>query len=151
MTFKNIRKEKKLALENENIGEFPKSQDVKLEAQMPENFKGNGRMVKRSYCAEFLFIGRGGSFEKISRYNHCTTQNGMSVHSDVSRVTFLPLFEKFSWKRIVGVNPLPRGASVGELGKNISPSNLRRYWDSHKFCNVNEKGSSSAFCSVISE
>jgi hypothetical protein len=33
----------------------------------------------------------------------------------------------FSWNRIVGVNPLPRGASVGELGKNLSPSKRRSY------------------------
>jgi hypothetical protein len=31
--------------------------------------------------------------------------------------------EDLSWKQIVGVNPLPRGASVvEELGKNLSPS-----------------------------
>jgi hypothetical protein len=55
------------------------------------------------------------------------------------------------WKRIVQVNPLPRGASVGELGKNLSPSNLRRFWDSHEFDNLNEKGPSGVLCSVISE
>jgi hypothetical protein len=31
----------------------------------------------------------------------------------------------FSWKQIVGVNPLPRGASVGELGKILAPSKRR--------------------------
>jgi hypothetical protein len=36
--------------------------------------------------------------------------------------------------------------SVGELGKNLSPSNLRRFWDSHEFGNISEK-----VCSAISE
>jgi hypothetical protein len=40
---------------------------------------------------------------------------------------------------------------VGELGKNLSPSNLRRFWDYHEFGNMNEKGPSNAFCFVISE
>jgi hypothetical protein len=30
-------------------------------------------------------------------------------------VTFFTRIQEFSWKRIVGVNPLPRGASVGEF------------------------------------
>jgi hypothetical protein len=33
--------------------------------------------------------------------------------------------EDFSWKRIIGVNSLPRGASVRDLGKNLSPSEHR--------------------------
>jgi hypothetical protein len=44
--------------------------------------------VKQSYRAEFLLIGRGGSFKKISRYNRCTAQRGTRVYSDVPRVTF---------------------------------------------------------------
>jgi hypothetical protein len=47
------------------------------------------------------------------------------VHSDVQRVTFFTKVQKLSWKRIVGVNPLPRGASVGELGKILAPSKRR--------------------------
>jgi hypothetical protein len=31
----------------------------------------------------------------------------------------------YSWIQIVEVNPLPRGASFGELGKNLSPSKSR--------------------------
>jgi hypothetical protein len=46
----------KLPSQNEKIAESPKSQDVKLKAQMPENFKENGETVKRSYHAELLFI-----------------------------------------------------------------------------------------------
>jgi hypothetical protein len=35
---------------------------------------------------------------------------------------FFTEIQRFSWNRIVGVNPLPRGASVGEFRKNLSPS-----------------------------
>jgi hypothetical protein len=38
----------------------------------------------------------------------------------------------YSWNRIVGVNPLPRGASVGEFGKTLTPSKHRvcqNSWD----------------------
>jgi hypothetical protein len=38
---------------------------------------------------------------------------------------FFTEIQKFSWNRIVGVNPLPRGASVGEFRKNLSPSKRR--------------------------
>jgi hypothetical protein len=38
---------------------------------------------------------------------------------------FFTKVQKFSWKQIVGVNPLPRGASVGELGKSLKPSKRR--------------------------
>jgi hypothetical protein len=37
-----------------------------------------------------------------------------------------------SWNQIVEVNPLPRGASVGELGKNLTPSKRR-------ICRIREK------------
>jgi hypothetical protein len=40
---------------------------------------------------------------------------------------------------------------VGELGTDLSPSNFRRFWDFHEFGDLNEKGPSSAFCSMISE
>jgi hypothetical protein len=33
--------------------------------------------------------------------------------------------QRFSWNRIVAVNLLPRGASVGEFEKNLSPSKHR--------------------------
>jgi hypothetical protein len=36
---------------------------------------------------------------------------------------FFTRVRRFSWKLIVGVNPIPRGASVGELDKTTSPSN----------------------------
>jgi hypothetical protein len=61
---------------------------------------------------------------------------GTRVHSDVPRVTFFTRIQGFSWNRIVEVNPLPRGASVGELGKNLTPSKrqvCRNSWE--KFVN----------------
>jgi hypothetical protein len=48
-------------------------------------------------------------------------------------------------KRIVGVNPLPRGASVGELGKNLSPSKRRICWI-HEY--IREYASRREFCFV---
>jgi hypothetical protein len=49
------------------------------------------------------------------------------VPSDVLRVTFFTKIQKCSWNRIVGVNPLPRGAygvSVGEFRKICHPRNV---------------------------
>jgi hypothetical protein len=46
------------------------------------------------------------------------------VPSDVPRVTFLTEILKYSWNRIVGVNPLPRWASVGEFRKTCHPRNV---------------------------
>jgi hypothetical protein len=46
------------------------------------------------------------------------------VPSDVPRVTFLTEVPKCSWNRIVGVNPLPRGGSVGEFRKTRHPRNV---------------------------
>jgi hypothetical protein len=34
---------------------------------------------------------------------------------------------RFLWNRIVGVNPLPRGASVGEFRKTCNPQNVEIY------------------------
>jgi hypothetical protein len=49
------------------------------------------------------------------------------VHSDVPRVTFFTEILRFSWNRVVGVNPLPRGASVGEFRKTCHPRNVEVY------------------------
>jgi hypothetical protein len=49
------------------------------------------------------------------------------VHSDVPRVTFFTEILRFSWNRIVGVNSLPRGASVGEFRKTCHPRNVEFY------------------------
>jgi hypothetical protein len=46
------------------------------------------------------------------------------VPSDVPRVTFFTEILRLSWNRIVGVNPLPRGASVGEFRKTCHPRNV---------------------------
>jgi hypothetical protein len=40
-------------------------------------------------------------------------------------VTFFTKFPKGSWNHIVGVNPLPRGASVGEFRKTRHPRNVK--------------------------
>jgi hypothetical protein len=46
------------------------------------------------------------------------------VPSDVPRVTFFTEILRFSWNQIVEVNPLPRGASVGEFRKTCHPRNV---------------------------
>jgi hypothetical protein len=45
---------------------------------------------------------------------------------------------RFSWNRIVGVNPLPRGASVGEFWKICHPRNIEFY----KICEMSFQESS---------
>jgi hypothetical protein len=72
-----------------------------------------------------IYRGKGGSFKKrldstvvIYPEDACPLRRS---EGDV----FLPEFEIYSWNRIVGVNPLPRGASFGELGKNLTPSKRR--------------------------
>jgi hypothetical protein len=51
---------------------------------------------------------------------------------------------EFSWNQIVGVNPLPWGASVGELGKNLTPSKRQACWNSwEKFVNYSQNENSS--------
>jgi hypothetical protein len=43
---------------------------------------------------------------------------------DFPRMTFLTEILKCLWNRIVGVNPLPRGANVGEFRKTCHPQNV---------------------------
>jgi hypothetical protein len=57
-------------------------------------------------------------------------------------VTFFARVRGFSWKRIVGVNPLPRGASVGELGKILSPSKCQ-------IAEIHETSSRSSFMKKV--
>jgi hypothetical protein len=80
-----------------------------------------------------LFIGaRGGSFKKLPRYDRCEKSGGRVSTPTFRGWHFFTRFQKFSWNRIIGVNPLPRGASVGELGKNLTPSKrrvCRNSWD----------------------
>jgi hypothetical protein len=51
------------------------------------------------------------------------------------------------------MTPTTSGAmEVGEEGGfTMPPANLQRFWDSHEFGNLNEKGPNGAFCSVISK
>jgi hypothetical protein len=120
----------------------------KLELKTPcreEHFRENNcklsekarKQWKIFYGASSLFIGaRGGGFKKTASIWPLREIRRTSVHSDVTRVSFFTRIQEFSWNQIVGVNPLPRGASVGELGKNLTPSKCRvcrNSWD--KFAN----------------
>jgi hypothetical protein len=92
--------------------------------KIPWNFRRKWWNGEKSYCTCPLFIGRG----VVSR-NHLEMTIA-EFQGDTCPLTFRGWrfyrnSEDFSWKRIVGVNPLPQGASVGELGKNLSPSKCR--------------------------
>jgi hypothetical protein len=94
----------------------------------------SGEAVKQSYREKPLFIGEEGVVPRsclemtVARFrgDACTLRR---FQGDV----FYRNSKNCSWKQIVGVNPLPRGASVGELGKNLSPSKLRRCQESYEF------------------
>jgi hypothetical protein len=75
----------------------------------------------------FIVAREGGSFKKSPRFDHCEFSGGRVSNSTFRGWRFFTRIQKFSWKRIIGINPLPRGASVGEFGKNLTPSK-RRVW-----------------------
>jgi hypothetical protein len=85
--------------------------------------------VKIFYSESSLFIGARGGGVLRTRLDSTVAwfpeDACPRVHSDVPRVTFSTKIQRFSWNRIVGVNPLPRGVSVGEFRKNLSPSKRR--------------------------
>jgi hypothetical protein len=59
--------------------------------------------------------------------------------------------ENYSSKRVIGVNPLPREDSVGELGKNLTPSKLQRCRDFDEFLKAVEKEPSNVSSFMILE
>jgi hypothetical protein len=79
--------------------------------------------VKNFHGGSLLFIGARGGSSALASIKPLWGFRVTRVPSDVLRVTFLPKFW-FSWNRIVGVNPLPRGASVGEFRKTCHPRNV---------------------------
>jgi hypothetical protein len=85
-----------------------------------------GRTVKNFLRPRHtIYRGGGGHFQERASIRLFRDLQRTRVHSNVPRVTFFTRVRRFLWKRIVGVNPLPRGASVGELGKTLSPSKCR--------------------------
>jgi hypothetical protein len=81
--------------------------------------------VKHRYRARPLFIGRGGRFKKPPRNDRCAFSGGRMSTPMFRGWRFYRNSEDFSWKRIVGVNPLPQGASVGNWAKTFHPRNVR--------------------------
>jgi hypothetical protein len=81
------------------------------------------------YGGSSLFIGAGGGgqFQELVSIRPLRNFRRTRVYSDVPRVTFFTKILRFSWNRIVGVNPLPRGASVGEFRKTCHPRNVESY------------------------
>jgi hypothetical protein len=88
-------------------------------------------------CKLSIYRGKGAVSRKRLDTTVAIFPGGTRVHSNVLRVTFFYRNSRlYSWNRIVGVNSLPRGASVGELGKNLTPSKrwiCRNSWN--KFVN----------------
>jgi hypothetical protein len=68
---------------------------------------------------------RGSSFEKTASIWPLREIWRTRVHSDVPRVTFFYQNSRVFVESDLGVNPLPQGASFGELGKNLTPSKRR--------------------------
>jgi hypothetical protein len=81
--------------------------------------------VKIFYSDNSLFIGARGQFQELASIRPLRDFRRTCVHSDVPRVTFFTEIQRFLWNRNVGINPFPRGASVGEFKKNLSPSKRR--------------------------
>jgi hypothetical protein len=79
--------------------------------------------VKIFYSESSLFIGARGAVSRthldsaVARF----PEDVCPLRRSGGGVFFTEI-QRFSWNRIVGVNPLPRGASVGEFRKNLSPS-----------------------------
>jgi hypothetical protein len=85
--------------------------------------------VKIFYSDSSLFIGArgGGQFHEPASIRPLRDFWRTCVHSDVPRATFFTEILRFLWNRTVGVNPLPRGASVGEFRKTCHPRNIEFY------------------------
>jgi hypothetical protein len=81
--------------------------------------------VKIFYSDKSIYRGEGGGqFQEPASIRPLRDSRMTRVHSDVPRVTFFTEILRFSWNRIVGVNPLPRGASVGQFRKTCHPQNV---------------------------
>jgi hypothetical protein len=74
-----------------------------------------------------IYRGEGGQFQEAASIRPLRDFWMARVHSDVPRVTFFTEILRFSWNQIDGVNPLPRGASVGEFMKTCHPRNVKFY------------------------
>jgi hypothetical protein len=88
-------------------------------------FKESDRAVKKTYGAGSLFIGRRGVVSRNRLVMTVASFSGDVCPLRRSEGDVFTKVQKFSWKRIVGVNPLPQRASVGELGKTLTPSKRR--------------------------
>jgi hypothetical protein len=81
--------------------------------------------VKIFYGESYLFIGARGAVSRtrldltVARFPEDACPLRRSEGDVFTEI------QKFSWNRIVGVNPLPQGASVGEFRKNLPPSKRR--------------------------
>jgi hypothetical protein len=74
-----------------------------------------------------IYRGEWGQFREHASIRPLRGLRRTRVYSDVLRVTFFTEILRFSWNRIVGVNSLPRGASVGEFRKTCHLRNVKVY------------------------
>jgi hypothetical protein len=93
-----------------------------LQQRFSKIFRKVEETLKIFYGPGSLFIGAGGSFRKPPRFDRCEISGGRMSTPTFRGWCFLPELKRVPWNKIVGVDPLPRGASVGELGKILSPS-----------------------------
>jgi hypothetical protein len=93
-----------------------------------QKFAESEKPVKIFYSGNSLFRGAGwGQFQELASIRPLRDFRWTRVHSDVPRVTFFTEILRLSWNWIVRVNPLPRGASVGEFRKTCHPRNVKFY------------------------
>jgi hypothetical protein len=72
-----------------------------------------------------IYRGKGGSFKKRISMTVAVFPGDVCPLQRSDGDVFYQNSRFYSWNRIVGVNPLPRGASVGELDKKLAPSKCR--------------------------
>jgi hypothetical protein len=128
--YRNIKEQKRIAENNtlESWGSLesadPLSQKISTKGCW-RKFGENKGSVKIFTVWTPLFIGARGAVSRTLL--DLTVANFLEDscplrHSEGDVFTKI---RKFSWKRIIGVNLLPRRASVGEFGKTLAPSKRR--------------------------
>jgi hypothetical protein len=87
--------------------------------------RGRGEnFLRRQLC---IYRGEGGSSANTPRFDRCEVSGGRVSTPTFRGWRFFTEFLRFSWNWIVGVNPLPRGVSVGEFRKTYHPRNVDVY------------------------
>jgi hypothetical protein len=91
------------------------------------NFQRKRRSGEKTYDTCPLFLGVRGIVSRNRLDMIVASFPGYACPLQRSEGDVFTRIQDFLWNRIVRVNPLPRGTSVGESGKNLSPSKRRIY------------------------